>query len=293
MDFKVAGTAKGITALQMDLKIKGISEAVMGEALEQARVARLKILEVMKAAISEPRKQLSPYAPRMLVTKIDVDKIGTLIGPGGKNVRSLQEKYGVKIDIQEDGTVYIASEVGANAEKALEAVHAITEEAVLGSIYTGRVTRVEPYGAFVEFLPNKEGLVHISQLSDRRIENIEDEVSVGDELMVMVTAIDPTGRVRLSRQAVLEGWTLEEARERDRGLRLSSSGSHLSSSGSSGRLSSSGSGRPSSSGGSGGSSGRLSSGGSSGRPSSSGSSGRLSSSGSGRPSSSGRGSGKR
>jgi polyribonucleotide nucleotidyltransferase len=221
MDFKVAGTAKGITALQMDLKIKGVSDAMMGEALEQARKARLKILEVMTAVISEPRKQLSRYAPRMLVTKIDVDKIGALIGPGGKNVRGLQDKYKVKIDIQEDGTVYISSEVGANAEKVLEIVQSMTEEAVPGSIYTGRVTRIEPYGAFVEFLPNKEGLVHISQLSDRRIENIEDEVSVGDELMVMVTSIDPTGKVRLSRQAVLEGWTLEEARERDRGARPS------------------------------------------------------------------------
>ncbi len=224
MDFKVAGTAKGITALQMDLKIKGVSDAMMGEALEQARVARLKILEVMTATISEPRKQLSRYAPRMLVTKIDVDKIGTLIGPGGKNVRGLQDKYGVKIDIQDDGTVYISSEIGANAEKVLEIVQGMTEDAVPGSIYTGRVTRIEPYGAFVEFLPNKEGLVHISQLSDRRIENIEDEISIGDELMVMVTSIDPSGKVRLSRQAVLEGWTLEEARERDRGARPSGGG---------------------------------------------------------------------
>ena len=245
MDFKVAGTAKGITALQMDLKIKGISDAMMGEALEQARAARLKILEVMAATIGEPRKQLSRYAPRMLVTKIDVDKIGTLIGPGGKNVRGLQDKYGVKIDIQEDGTVYISSEVGANAEKVLEIVQGMTEEAVLGSIYTGRVTRIEPYGAFVEFLPNKEGLVHISQLSDRRIENIEDEISIGDELMVMVTAIDPTGKVRLSRQAVLEGWTLEEARERDRGVRPSGgSGGRSSGSERGGRGGSSG-GRPS------------------------------------------------
>lgn len=224
MDFKVAGTAKGITALQMDLKIKGVSDAMMAEALEQARQARLKILEVMTAVISEPRKQLSRYAPRMLVTKIDVDKIGALIGPGGKNVRGLQDKYNVKIDIQEDGTVYISSELGANAEKVLEIVQGMTEDAVPGAIYTGRVTRIEPYGAFVEFLPNKEGLVHISQLSDRRIENIEDEIAIGDELMVMVTAIDPTGKVRLSRQAVLEGWTLEEARERDRGLRPSGGG---------------------------------------------------------------------
>jgi len=217
MDFKVAGTSKGITALQMDLKIEGVSSAMMAEALEAARKARLAILDVMLKVIPEPRKTMSKYAPRMIVMKIDVDKIGTLIGPGGKTVRGLQDKYNVKIDIEEDGTVFISGPDGASADHVMEIVQSMTEDAVIGSIYTGKVTRVEAYGAFVEFLPGKEGLVHISQLSDRRIENIEDEVSLGDELMVMVTDIDPQGKVRLSRQAVLEGWTPEEARQRDRG----------------------------------------------------------------------------
>ena len=219
MDFKVAGTTKGITALQMDLKIKGISYQTMGEALEQARVARMHILDVMHQTIPAPRKALSPHAPRLLVVKVDAEKIGSIIGPGGKTVRSMQDKYGVKIDIEEDGTVFVASGNAANAERVAEIIQSMTEEAVIGRIYTGKVTRIEPYGAFVEILPGKDGLVHISQLSDHRIERIEDEIAIGDELMVMVTDIDPAGKVRLSRQAVLEDWTPEEARERDRGGR--------------------------------------------------------------------------
>lgn len=217
MDFKVAGTEKGITALQMDLKINGVSDALMAEALEAARVARLAILEVMLKAIPEPRKQLSAFAPRMTVINVPVDKIGMIIGPGGKTIRGMQEKYTVKIDIQEDGTVFVSGADGQSADRAIEQILGMTEEAEIGRIYTGKVTRIEPYGAFVEFLPGRDGLVHISQLSDHRIENIEDEVSIGDELMVMVTDIDQGGKVRLSRQAVLEDWTPEEARSRDRG----------------------------------------------------------------------------
>jgi len=220
MDFKVAGTSKGITALQMDLKIKGIPYQLMGEALAQARDARLYILDVMLKVISEPSQSLSQYAPRLLTIKIEVDKIGALIGPGGKTVRSLQEKHKVKIDIEEDGTVFIAGTNGASADRVYEIIQGMMEEAVIGRIYTGRVTRMEAYGVFVEFLPGKEGLVHISQLSDHRINRVEDEVSIGDELMVMVTDIDQ-GKVRLSRQAVLEDWTPEEARQRDRGGRPS------------------------------------------------------------------------
>ncbi|MCC7448431.1 MAG: polyribonucleotide nucleotidyltransferase, partial [Anaerolineae bacterium] len=216
MDFKVAGTDKGITALQMDIKIKGISDAIMAQALAQAREARMQILDVMLKAIPEPRQNLSPYAPRMTIIKIDPEKIGSIIGPGGKTIRSLQDKYSVKIDIEEDGTVFISAADGPSADRAVESIMGMTEEAEIGRIYTGRVSRVEPYGAFVEFLPGKDGLVHISQLSDHRIERIEDEVQVGDELMVMVIDIDPAGKVRLSRQAVLEDWTPEEARERDR-----------------------------------------------------------------------------
>jgi polyribonucleotide nucleotidyltransferase len=218
MDFKVAGTVNGITALQMDLKIMGVSDQLMAEALERARVARLAILDVMLNAISEPRQALSPLAPRMTRIHIPVDKIGSVIGPGGKTIRGLQEKFGVKIDIGEDGTTFVSAADGANGDRAVEAILGMTEDAEIGRIYTGKVVRIEAYGAFVEFLPGRDGLVHISQLSDHRIENIEDEVAIGDELMVMVTDIDPGGKVRLSRQAVLEDWTPEEARSRDRGI---------------------------------------------------------------------------
>jgi polyribonucleotide nucleotidyltransferase len=218
MDFKVAGTEKGITALQMDLKISGVSDQLMAEALEHARVARMKILDVMLDAIAEPRKTLSQYAPRMTAIHIPSDKIGSVIGPGGKTIRGLQEKYGVKIDIGDDGTTYVSGADGASADRAVEAILGMTEDAEIGRIYTGKVVRIEAYGAFVEFLPGRDGLVHISQLSDHRVENIEDEVAIGDELMVMVTDVDPSGKVRLSRQAVLEDWTPEEARSRDRGI---------------------------------------------------------------------------
>ncbi len=224
MDFKVAGTENGITALQMDIKIRGISNAIMGEALNQARDARLSILELINATISAPRRTMSQYAPRMNRVKIDPEKIGSLIGPGGKTIRAMQDRFNVKIDISDDGTVFISGADGASADRAVDAILGMTEDAEIGRIYTGRVTRVEPYGAFVEFLPGRDGLVHISQLSDHRIENITDEVSIGDELMVMVTDIDQGGKVRLSRQAVLEDWTPEEARERDRGGRPAGGG---------------------------------------------------------------------
>lgn len=216
MDFKVAGTERGITALQMDIKITGVSRDVMAQALAQARDARLEILDVMLQAIPESRKNLSQYAPRMLSLKIDPEKIGAVIGPGGKTIRSLQERTNTKIDIENDGTVFVASVDGAAAEIALEEIKKMTEEAQIGRIYTGTVKRIESYGVFVEFLPGQDGLVHISQLADYRVERVEDEVQLNDEIMVMVIDIDPAGKVRLSRQAVLEGWTAEEARQRDR-----------------------------------------------------------------------------
>jgi polyribonucleotide nucleotidyltransferase len=215
MDFKVAGTERGITALQMDIKIEGVSDEIMGRALGQARDARLQILELIRNTIPSTRNKLSDYAPRMTTVKIDVDKIGTVIGPGGKTIRAIQDRSGVKIDIQEDGTVFIAGQDAASVSKAVEEVRGLTEDAEIGRIYTGKVVRIEPYGVFVEFLPGREGMVHISQLADYRVESIEDEVSIGDELMVMVTDV-ADGKVRLSRQAVLEGWTAEEARSRDR-----------------------------------------------------------------------------
>lgn len=217
MDFKVAGTSKGITALQMDLKVGGISTEILESALEQARMARIQILEAIIAAISEPRREMSEFAPRMTVIQIDPDKIGAVIGSGGKTIRGIQEETGAKIDIEEDGTVYVAASNGPAADEAVERIRLLTEEPELGRIYTGTVVRVEPYGCFVEFLPGQDGMVHISQLSDRHIGKVEDEVRKGDEIMVMVTDVDPmSNKIRLSRRAVLEGWTLEEARENDR-----------------------------------------------------------------------------
>ncbi len=225
MDFKVAGTRKGITALQMDIKIKGLTSAVLSEALDQALQARLKVLDVMQQAIPEPRAELKPHAPRMTVIRIDPEKIGAIIGPGGKIIRGIQEETGARIDIEDDGTVFISAVDGTSAAKAQERISALVEEAVIGRIYTGRVVRVTDFGAFVEILPNTDGLVHISQLDSQRVEKVEDVAKVGDELTVMVINIDGDGRIRLSRQAVLEGWTVEEAVERDRaGGRRRSSG---------------------------------------------------------------------
>jgi len=216
MDFKVAGTTEGITALQMDIKIKGISYQIMAEALEQAREARLFILDKMLEVLPEPRPELSPHAPRMTILHVDPDKIGAIIGPGGKMVRHIQEETGARIEIEDDGTVYIAATNGDSARRAQEMIEALTEEPEIGKVYVGKVVRTTDFGAFVEFLPGQDGMVHISQLADFRASRVEDVVQVGDEIMVMVTDIDADGKVRLSRQAVLEGWTPEEARARDR-----------------------------------------------------------------------------
>jgi polyribonucleotide nucleotidyltransferase len=216
MDFKVAGTEKGITALQMDIKVKGISDRLMAEALERAREARLEILGVMRETIPEPRPELSPYAPRMLILHVDPDKLGAIIGTGGKTVRAIQDECDVRVDIESDGTVYIASTNGPGAERAREIIEQLTLEPQIGEIYTGRVVRITDFGAFVELAPGTDGMVHISQLSDRPVNNIREVVEVGDEILVMVTDIDHEGKIRLSRRAVLEGWTPEEARRRDR-----------------------------------------------------------------------------
>ncbi|MFN2298714.1 MAG: polyribonucleotide nucleotidyltransferase [Anaerolineales bacterium] len=216
MDFKVAGTEQGITALQMDIKIKGITPQIMGEALEQAHDARMKILDVIRGCLPEPRPELKPHAPRMTVLQIDPEKIGAVIGPGGKIIRKIQDETGVKIDIEDDGKVYISAVDGPSADEARQRVESLTESPVVGRIYTGKVVRVTDFGAFVEILPNIDGLVHISQLDSTRVEKVEDICRLGDELTVMVTGIDPEGKVRLSRAAVLEGWTAEEAAERDR-----------------------------------------------------------------------------
>ncbi len=216
MDFKVAGTARGITALQMDIKVKGITTQIMGQALDQAHEARMEILEVIRACIPSPRPDLKPHAPRMTVLQIDPEKIGAVIGPGGKVIRKIQEDTGVKIDIEDDGKVYISAVNGPSAAEARRRVESLTETPVVGRIYTGKVVRIADFGAFVEILPNIDGLVHISQLDSNRVEKVEDVCRLGDELTVMVTGIDPEGKVRLSRAAVLEGWTAEEAAEHDR-----------------------------------------------------------------------------
>jgi polyribonucleotide nucleotidyltransferase len=216
MDFKVAGTRAGITALQMDIKIAGLSNEILVEALEQARQARMQILDVIETTIPAPRAEMSPFAPRMTIMHIDPDKLGAVIGSGGKTVRALQDECDVRIDIEDDGTIYIASTSGPAAEKAQSMIEALTEEAELGNIYTGRVVRTTDFGAFVEILPGTDGLVHISQLADYRVNTVKDVVEVGDEIMVMVTDISSEGKIRLSRRAVLEGWTLEEAQAADR-----------------------------------------------------------------------------
>jgi polyribonucleotide nucleotidyltransferase len=216
MDFKVAGTRQGVTALQMDIKIGGISYELLEEALEQAREARLQILDVMSEAIPEPREDLSPYAPRMTIMQVDPDKLGAVIGPGGETVRSIEDECDVSVDIEDDGTIYIAATSGPCAKKAQAMIEALTEEPEVGQIYTGRVVRTADFGAFVEILPNTDGMVHISQLSDEYVDSVKDVVQVGDEIMVMVTNIDRDGKIRLSRQAVLKGWTPEEARAADR-----------------------------------------------------------------------------
>jgi polyribonucleotide nucleotidyltransferase len=216
MDFKVAGTVEGINALQMDVKIKGISYELLERALEQARDARLKIIDAMMAVIPEPRPELSPFAPRMTIVQIDPDRIGAIIGPGGKTIRAIQDEFDVKIDIQDDGTVFIAAVEGPAAEKALERIESLTQVPEVGEIYTGKVVRITDFGAFVEITPGTDGMVHISQLADFHAPRVEDVVQLGDEIMVMITDISSEGKIRLSRQAVLEGWTLEEARQHDR-----------------------------------------------------------------------------
>lgn len=203
MDFKVAGTRDGITALQMDIKVTGISREILTEALEQAKKARLFILDKMAQAIAEPRKELSPYAPRMITMQIDPEKIRDVIGPGGKIIRSIIADTGVEIDIQDDGTVYIASMDVAAADKAVKRINDLTREVQVGEIYDGTVTRIAKFGAFVEILPGKEGLVHISKLANERVANVEDVVNIGDEIKVKVVEIDQQGRINLSRKALL------------------------------------------------------------------------------------------
>jgi polyribonucleotide nucleotidyltransferase len=228
MDFKVAGTIDGINAIQMDIKLEGLNMDILREALEQAREGRLYILNIMNKAISEPRSNLSPKAPRIITLQIHPDKIGELIGPGGKTIKKIIEATEVKIDVEDDGKVYISSTDEESALRAVKMVENLTKEVTAGEIYTGRVTRIMTFGAFVEVLPGKEGLVHISELAPRRVERVEDVVNVGDEVTVKVIEIDRQGRINLTIRGLLEtggeeersGGRRERGEKRPEGRRL-------------------------------------------------------------------------
>jgi len=203
MDFKVAGTAEGITALQMDNKIGNVTRAIMEAALYQARDGRLHILGKMKEALAEPRTDVSKHAPRIVSFRIKPDKIREIIGPGGKVIRGIIEATGVKMDVEDDGTVIIASSDEAAAQKAVEMVQRIAAEAEIGKIYKGTVRKIVEFGAFVEILPGTDGLVHISQLAPERVRRVSDVLKEGDEVMVKVLEIDRQGKIRLSRKEAL------------------------------------------------------------------------------------------
>jgi polyribonucleotide nucleotidyltransferase len=221
MDFKVAGSANGITAFQMDLKVEGISLDIMKEALMQAKAGRLHILGKMNEILDKPRADLSPYAPRLFKVVIPQDKIGALIGPGGKNIRRIQEETGAEVEVEDDGSVFISGLDAAKVQAAKEMVEFVTAEAEIGKIYKGKVVSIKEFGAFVEIFPGREGLCHISQLDVKRIARVEDAVKEGDTIEVKVLEIDNMGKIRLSRKAVLAPGTEFEG---DQGRRPPSSG---------------------------------------------------------------------
>jgi len=204
MDFKVAGTRAGVTSIQMDIKIKGITEGILRQALTQAREARMEVLDIMDRALAKPRSNLSPFAPRILSFKIPVDKIREVIGPGGKIIRGIVEQTGVKIDIEDDGTVAIASVDEAAAQKAMEIIGKIAEVPEVGKVYLGKVVKITDFGAFVEILPGTDGLLHISQIAHERIRRVEDVLKEGEEVMVKVIGVDKSGKIRLSRRELLQ-----------------------------------------------------------------------------------------
>ena len=210
MDFKVAGTQIGITGIQLDLKIRGISTDILKEAMTQSREARIEILRTMLTSIPRPSEELSPHAPRLLVTQIDPEKIGMLIGPGGKNIRAIQESTETVIEVSEDGRVTVAGNNGELAQTALKQVEACTATVQIGKIYDGTVSSVKDFGAFVEILPGRDGLCHISELSSGFIDNVADICHVGDEMKVLVVDVDGNDRVKLSRSKALEELGLED-----------------------------------------------------------------------------------
>jgi polyribonucleotide nucleotidyltransferase len=204
MDFKVAGTRDGITAFQMDIKIRGISLEIMRTALEQARAGRMHILDKMEAVIAAPRSDLSPFAPRLTTLHIPVDMIGAVIGPGGKNIRQIVKDSGAEINIEDDGSVVVAATSRESADKAITAISRITEVPEVGKVYSATVKKVTDFGAFVEFLPGKEGLVHVSQLDVKRVNKPSDVVKVGDQFDVKITDKDEQGRFKLSRKVLMK-----------------------------------------------------------------------------------------
>ncbi len=207
MDFKVAGTRDGITALQMDIKIKGLTHEIFAQALEQARVARLFVLDKMLAVLPKPRIEMSSFAPRITTIMINPDKIRDIIGPGGKMIRKITEETGAQIDVEDDGRVFIAAVDQEGGKRAIDWIKGLTDEVEVGRIYQGKVVRIMPFGAFVEVLPNQDGLVHISKLTDHRVDRVEEVANVGDEIGVKATEIDSQGRLNLSRQAAIEELT--------------------------------------------------------------------------------------
>jgi polyribonucleotide nucleotidyltransferase len=203
MDFKVTGTRTGVTALQMDIKIQGIDRSIMEKALAQAKLGRLHILDKMAEAIAEPRGSLSTHAPRILTMKVKPDKVREVIGPGGKVIRGIIAQTGVKIDVEDDGSIAIASSDEAAARKAIEMIKQITEDVEVGKLYMGKVTRIMEFGAIVEIGPGVDGLVHISQLAPHRVKAVTDEVKEGDEILVKVLEVDRQGKIRLSRKEAM------------------------------------------------------------------------------------------
>jgi polyribonucleotide nucleotidyltransferase len=204
MDFKVAGTAEGITALQMDIKVSGITTEIMQKALEQARRGRVQILDTMRQTLGTPRQSISALAPRIVTIRIPVDKIRDVIGPGGKMIRSIIERTGVKIDVEDDGRVNVASADGASAQKAISIIQELTATPELNKTYLGKVQRITDFGAFVEIMPGTDGLLHVSEIANHRVKDVRDELKEGEQLLVKVINIDPTGKIRLSRKALLQ-----------------------------------------------------------------------------------------
>jgi polyribonucleotide nucleotidyltransferase len=220
MDFKVAGTREGITALQMDIKIKGLPHEVLAQALDQAREARLFVLDKMLAVLPRPRTEMSAYAPRITTIMINPDKIRDIIGPGGKMIRKITEETGAQIDVEDDGRVFIAAVDQEGGKRAIDWIKGLTDEVEVGKIYHGKVVRIMPFGAFVEVLPNQDGLVHVSKLTDHRVERVEEVCNIGDEIVVKAVEIDSQGRLNLSRQAAIEelttkGLPIEEKIDRE------------------------------------------------------------------------------